>query len=75
MAAPFQLSSLATDPQPFHTSLLVFSLPHNYQLTWYKVKVKVKDTLQLAVYSQSDRLGVKPLEIHDQNFFPTEPLR
>jgi hypothetical protein len=34
-----------------------------------KVKVKVKGTLRLAVYSQSVRLGFKPLETHDQTFF------
>jgi hypothetical protein len=34
-----------------------------------KVKVKVKVTLRLAVYRQSVRLGVKPLETHDQIFF------
>jgi hypothetical protein len=34
-----------------------------------KVKVKVKVTLRLAVYRQSVRLGVKPLETHDQTFF------
>jgi hypothetical protein len=34
---------------------------------WVKVKVKV--TLRLAVYRQSVRLGVKPLETHDQIFF------
>jgi hypothetical protein len=33
------------------------------------VKVKVKVTLRLAVYRQSFRLGVKPLENHDQIFF------
>jgi hypothetical protein len=33
-----------------------------------KVKVKVKVTLRLAVYRQSVRLGVKPLETHDQIF-------
>jgi hypothetical protein len=41
-----------------------------------KVKVKVRVTLRLAVYRQSVCLGVKPLETHDQNFFPpTEPFR
>jgi hypothetical protein len=29
-------------------------------------KVKVKVTLRLTVYRQSVRLGVKPLETHDQ---------
>jgi hypothetical protein len=32
-------------------------------------KVKVKITLRLAVYRRSVRLGVKPVEIHDENFF------
>jgi hypothetical protein len=31
--------------------------------------VKVKVTLQLAVYRQSVRLGDKPLETNDQDFF------
>jgi hypothetical protein len=31
--------------------------------------------LLLAVYRQSVRLGVKPLQTHDQTFFPTELLR
>jgi hypothetical protein len=44
---------------------------NNYQQTASKVKV----ALRLAVYRQSVRLKVKPLEIHDQRFFPTEPLR
>jgi hypothetical protein len=30
--------------------------------------VKVKVTLRLAAYRQSVRLGVKPIEIHDQRF-------
>jgi hypothetical protein len=30
--------------------------------------VKIKVTLRLAVYRQSVRLGVKPLETHDQTF-------
>jgi hypothetical protein len=39
------------------------------------VKVKVKVTLRLAVYRQSVRLGVKPLDTHDQTFsFSTELL-
>jgi hypothetical protein len=39
----------------------------NFQLTGSKVKVIV--TLRLAVYRQLVRIGVKPLETHDQNFF------
>jgi hypothetical protein len=34
-----------------------------------KVKVKFRFTLRLAVYRQSVRLGVKPLETYDQRFF------
>jgi hypothetical protein len=41
----------------------------------FLVKVKVKVTLRLTVYRQSVRLGVRPLEAHDQRFFPTELLR
>jgi hypothetical protein len=29
----------------------------------------------MAVYRQSVHLGVKPLETHDQSFYPAEPLR
>jgi hypothetical protein len=48
---------------------LSFTIPANPQL-------KVEVTLRLAVYRQSVRLGDKPLETHDQNFyFPTEHLR
>jgi hypothetical protein len=32
--------------------------------------VKVKVILRLAIYRQSVCLGVKPLETHDQRFFP-----
>jgi hypothetical protein len=43
--------------------------------TYYNFKVKV--TLRLAAYRQSVRLGVEPLETHDQRLilFPIEPLR
>jgi hypothetical protein len=37
-----------------------------------RFKIKVKFILRLAVYRQSLRLGVRPLEAHDQRFFPTE---
>jgi hypothetical protein len=33
------------------------------------VKVKIKETLRLAVYRQSIRLGSRPLETHDQISF------
>jgi hypothetical protein len=38
-------------------------------------KVKAKDTLRPAIYGQSVRLGIKPLETHDQRFISTEHLR
>jgi hypothetical protein len=41
----------------------------NLLLPMSQVKVKVKVTLRLAVYHQSVRLSVKPLEVHDQRFF------
>jgi hypothetical protein len=44
----------------------------SYQLLWTywsKIKVKIKGTLRLAVYRQSVRPGVKPLETHDQRFY------
>jgi hypothetical protein len=48
------------------------SLPNELR----QVKVKVKVTLRLAVYSQSVGFGVKPPETHDQRFFfPNESLR
>jgi hypothetical protein len=36
--------------------------------------MKVKIALRLAVYSQLDDLGMKPLETHDQRIFLPEPL-
>jgi hypothetical protein len=49
--ADFQLTTLAATKSSLH------------RLT--KLKVKVRVTLGLAVYRQSVRLGVKPLETHD----------
>jgi hypothetical protein len=46
------------------------------QSSHYTDSELVTVTLRLAVYCQSVRLGDKPLENHDQNFyFPTEHLR
>jgi hypothetical protein len=39
------------------------------KFTILMLPVKVKVTLWLAVYSQPVRLGVRPLETHDQRFF------
>jgi hypothetical protein len=44
-------------------------------LLYSTLSSQVKVTLRLAVYSQSVRLGVRPLETHDQRCFPTELLR
>jgi hypothetical protein len=43
----------------------VFSSPPDYQL----IKLRVRVTLQLAVYRQTVHLGAKPLETHNQRFF------
>jgi hypothetical protein len=46
---------------------------------WYSIesqtqsKIQVRFTLRLAVYRQSFRHGVKPLETHDQRFFQMHP--
>jgi hypothetical protein len=48
----------------------IFITVRQLRVCWYvKVKVKAKVTLRLAVYCQSVRLGIKPLETHDQTFF------
>jgi hypothetical protein len=46
-----------------------FSATTSYDWLLVKVKVNVKVTLRLAVYRQSVRPGVRPLETHDQRFF------
>jgi hypothetical protein len=38
-----------------------------------QIEIKVRITLQLAVYRQSVRLSAKPLETHDKNFFQLNP--
>jgi hypothetical protein len=48
---------------------------HSPTANWTVNQVKVRITLPLAVYRQSVRLGVKPLETHEQRCFSTEPLR
>jgi hypothetical protein len=52
-------------------ALFQLSVITDFELTKLKakVRVKIKVTLRLAVYSQSIRLGVKPLETHDHSFF------
>jgi hypothetical protein len=46
-------------------ALTGWRISHN----WQSSKLKVKVTLRLAVYRQSVRLGIKPLESHDHRFF------
>jgi hypothetical protein len=47
---------------------------HKYTLwTECRILIRVRVTLRLAVYRQSVRLGDKPLETHNQNFFFTSP--
>jgi hypothetical protein len=50
------------------------STPHSHRLLsqsvyQVKVKIKVRVTSRLAVYRHSVRLGIKPLENHDQRYF------
>jgi hypothetical protein len=44
-----------------------------YETDLVRVRARVRVTLRLAVYSQSRRLGVKPLETHDQYFYQLNP--
>jgi hypothetical protein len=37
--------------------------------TCHMIRVRVRVTLRLSAHGQSVRLGVEPLETHDQNFF------
>jgi hypothetical protein len=46
-----------------------FKFESSNRLAQVRVSVRVRVTLRLAVYRQSVRLGDKPLEIHDQQFF------
>jgi hypothetical protein len=57
---------------PFRRYLRLAGLPvevFDPASTRVRTRVKVKVTLRLAVYRRSGRLGVKPLETHDQRFF------
>jgi hypothetical protein len=55
---------------------LVFEIWFSGSLLRVRVRVRVRVTLRLTFYLQSVRLGDKPLDTHDQNFyFPTEHLR
>jgi hypothetical protein len=59
----------STDSLPFLLNHLQLPPQETLSIPPIKVKVKVKVTLRLAVYRQSVRLGVKPLETHVQIFF------
>jgi hypothetical protein len=70
------LTNWVSEWRPFRVSLLVFSLQVDIQLTTELVKVKVKVTLQLAVYRQSIRPGVKPhWDPRPEIFLSTELFR
>jgi hypothetical protein len=63
-----------TDPNSvlcFRVHLLTgWRLSHNQLITpTVEFKIKIEVTLRLAVYRQSVLPGVKPLEIHDKEFF------
>jgi hypothetical protein len=58
----------------FETSVFVASYDSHVTVEKFNLAY-VRVTLRLAVYRQSVRLGVRPLEAHDQRFFPTELLR
>jgi hypothetical protein len=58
----------SSPPTP-RTAVEVFEPASTQANRSLKVKVRVRVTLRLAVYRQSVRLGVKPLETHDQTFF------
>jgi hypothetical protein len=45
------------------------------RLTGFRVRVRVRVTVRLAVYHQLVRFGAKSLEAQDYRYFATEPLR
>jgi hypothetical protein len=54
--------------------LSVQALQSRSCLSYVSVRVRVRDTLGLAVYRQSVRLGDKPLRFTTSNFFSTGTL-
>jgi hypothetical protein len=60
---------LASSPLRLTTRDIFYQLNPCGNIPYVLKMVKVKVTLRRAVYRQSVRLGVKPLETHDQNFF------
>jgi hypothetical protein len=65
----------AAIPNPAGLMTTFYCLTFETPATWRarSLQVKVKVTLRLAVYRQSFRLGVKPLETRDQRFFQLNP--
>jgi hypothetical protein len=51
------------------TLAIAIAHTNNYNTSNSLTPLSPNVTLRLAVYSQSVRLGVKPLETHDQTFF------
>jgi hypothetical protein len=63
---------LVSESHGTHDHILLSNGSGSPQTT--EVKIEEKFILRLAVYCHSV-LGDKPLEVHDQRFFSTEPLR
>jgi hypothetical protein len=70
---PCALYACPLSVQALQSRSCLFSQSQNYITTGFKVKVKIKVTLRLAVYHQSVRLDIKPLETQDQRFFQLNP--
>jgi hypothetical protein len=59
----------------FYNSLFI-SYPTALRCIISRFRVSIRVTLRLTVYSQSARLGAKPLKAHEQRFFfATQPLQ
>jgi hypothetical protein len=56
-------------PSEIRTQNFPYRSPERYRYT-NQSQSEVRVTLRRAVYRQSVRLGAKPLETHDQVFFP-----
>jgi hypothetical protein len=64
-----QLTFFLWFPELYPISATSFSFLSTATLNWLNQPLKVKVSLQLAVYRQSVCHGAKPLDVHDQSFF------
>jgi hypothetical protein len=62
-------------PQSSNNSYSSFPYGSRTAFPTHLLWVNVRVMLPLAVYRQSVRFGVRPLEDHDRSLFPAEPLR